>query len=108
MSASMTYLLPCPSCGSKLPVETGQAGQMLRCGCGQSVEVPTVRGLRELEVVADDGSAPRWTARHGLVFVGSVIAMAALLFAGYIWMTRPPAYDATSLPVELDEAAIKT
>jgi hypothetical protein len=46
--AETKYLLPC-ACGRKLPVEVAQAGEIVRCACGQSVTVPSLRRLRELE-----------------------------------------------------------
>ena len=42
-----SYLLPC-SCGKSIPIDTSQAGQEVRCSCGQSQEVPTLRGIRQL------------------------------------------------------------
>src|SRR5678815_2344165 len=44
------YLLPC-ACGQQISVSAAQAGESLRCSCGAMVEVPTMRGLRELERV---------------------------------------------------------
>lgn len=49
--AETKYLLPC-ACGRKLPVEVAQAGEIVRCACGQSVTVPSLRRLRELEHAA--------------------------------------------------------
>src|SRR5262245_61524285 len=103
----MKYLLVCPSCGTKLPVETGQAGQMQRCACGHNLEVPTVRGMRELEEVADaQSAADGWTTRHGLVFVGSVIAVGSLILAAYVWLMRPAEMNANLLEAEVDESPI--
>jgi hypothetical protein len=54
----------------------------VQCECGKAVDVPTVRGMRELEqapaTVAD--AATSWTARHSVIFLGSLMAIAGLTF----------------------------
>jgi len=81
---------------------------MLRCSCGGSVEVPTIRGMRELEVVADEQPAVgRWSPRQGAIFVGSVLAIGSLILGGYIWLMRPSENSASILDSEVDEAAIE-
>ena len=47
----MPYKLPC-SCGSFVPVETNQAGRLVQCPCGNSLQVPSLSRIRELEQVA--------------------------------------------------------
>ena len=42
------YLLPC-SCGQKIAIEPRQAGQSIRCPCGNSVEAPTMLKMTALE-----------------------------------------------------------
>jgi tetrahydromethanopterin S-methyltransferase subunit F len=75
----MPYLLPCPQCGSKLQVTTGEAGQQVRCDCGAAVDVPTVRGLRELPLVVEEVEPrSRWTTRHSVAFLGIVLLVAGL------------------------------
>ena len=72
------YLLPCP-CGKEVPVDTTQAGQSVECECGQSMEVPTLKGLRALQQVAPDQPTPRksaeWGARQATFVVGLVITL---------------------------------
>ena len=48
---SICYLLPC-SCGNSVPVESHQAGGSVNCTCGQSLNVPSLRDLRELPTKA--------------------------------------------------------
>jgi hypothetical protein len=88
----MQYLLPC-SCGRKLTVDRSQAGLRLPCACGASVEVPTFRGLKELEPVADSrpAAAPEnpWGPRQGVIFLGVVIAICGAALSGVLWFQRP-------------------
>jgi hypothetical protein len=62
---SQTYLLPC-SCGQNIRVGTAQAGGKVTCVCGQSLSVPTLRGLRQL-VEAPPESRKRAAAPWGPV-----------------------------------------
>ncbi len=50
----MGYSVRC-ECGKTLPVVTGQAGTLIRCGCSRSVEVPP---LRELRISAGQAPSP--------------------------------------------------
>lgn len=82
----MAYLLPCPQCGRKLVVTTGEAGGQTRCECGATVEVPTVRGLRDLEqapIPAGEAATP-WTTRHSVVFLGVLVAVVGLGFGVFL------------------------
>lgn len=45
----MEYLLSC-GCGRKIPVSRSQAGQELKCECGESLQIPTLRGFASLPV----------------------------------------------------------
>lgn len=75
-----TYLLPC-DCGKKLPVEAPQAGQTVRCSCGQSMEVPTIRGLAKLQQAKQQEvtkAGSRWGPRQGLLLLGAVITLTAV------------------------------
>ena len=75
----MAYLLPCPQCRTNLTVTTGEAGGQVRCNCGATVDVPTVRGLRELAIVTDSIDEPsRWTTRHSVAFMGAVLLVAGV------------------------------
>ncbi len=86
------YLLPC-SCGEETPVEPRQAGELIRCTCGASVEVPTMlemRGLKrvEPEPTPSQAAAP-WGIRQRLVLLGSVIMLAVLVLAIVLCWSRP-------------------
>ncbi|MDX1945385.1 MAG: hypothetical protein SFU86_08250 [Pirellulaceae bacterium] len=81
---SQQYLLPC-SCGQKVRVETAQAGGRALCACGQMVPVPTLRGLKQLELAPDQVAETKsgWSATHGAVFSTGMTAslIAAVVFA---------------------------
>ena len=105
----MKYLLPCPACNSQLPVETGQAGQTIRCSCGKSLEVPSIRGLRALEQVADERPATAaWTKRKGLAFLGGAMSSGALVAAAAVLALRPGVNDEGSFKIQINEAAIRS
>jgi hypothetical protein len=83
------YLLPC-SCGQKVRVANAQAGGQVACGCGKSLSVPTLRGLRELEVAPQEiegRSRPGWSPLHGALFAsGLLVATVGLIvLALYLW-----------------------
>ena len=86
----MKYLVPCPACGNKNPVELAQAGQAVVCTCGKSVDVPSIRALRQLEAVDDNVRPPRaWSKRQGLLFLGGTIAVIAGIAAAALFVLRP-------------------
>jgi hypothetical protein len=85
------YLLPC-SCGRKIPVETQQAGDQVRCECGLTVDIPTLMGMKQLEqveAVVPVGVQSHWGLRQGLILSGAIIAFLATLFLGYCAWTWP-------------------
>ncbi len=96
------YLLPC-ACGQKLPVSTRQAGQAVRCACGAPLEVPTLRGLRQLEQAERPAKASRraWGARHRAAFVLVALSLAAAAAAGYLALNLPPEPAGSAL-VQID------
>jgi len=63
-------------------VTTGEADGQVRCECGAAVNVPTVRGMRELEPAAAPTAeaATSWTTRHSVIFLGLLMAIAGLAF----------------------------
>ena len=80
---SQQFLLPC-TCGQKLPVSTAQAGGQVTCSCGKTLSVPTLRGLRELEVAPATLPRPAkagWSPVHGFIFAtGLVLAAVGVVF----------------------------
>lgn len=77
------YLLPC-ACGVKHEVSARQAGQTLTCECGANVEIPTLRGLRNLQVVQPQSqpSSARWSIAKGFTFaIGTVLLVVGGGFA---------------------------
>ena len=79
------YLLPCSACGAKTPVESRQAGETIVCQCGQSLNVPTLRGLRELETATDTRpvlpAKTKWSPLQGVLFSLGIVA--ALVGGGF-------------------------
>jgi hypothetical protein len=98
------FLVPC-SCGQKLIVGANQAGELIHCRCGKTIEVPTLRELNRLERVVDRRAAPppaTWNKRKGLILLGVVIAVGALATAGFLELRRPPPMEAALLKRRVD------
>ena len=85
------YLLPC-SCGQKVPVSARHAGQTVRCTCGAELDVPTLRGLRELETAGSPTVSARraWGNRQRVVFLLAVASLVAFAVAGFLALRIPP------------------
>ena len=86
---STKYLLPC-TCGVETIIDQRQAGELVTCTCGRALEVPTLRGLANLEA-AESPAEQRstWGPKQGLAFIGILLTVAALGFAAYAYVTRP-------------------
>lgn len=83
---SQQYLIPC-SCGQKVRVDAAQAGGHTSCACGQRLSVPTLRGLKQLEVAPALAAAPAsgWSSTQGAVFsTGLTVALIAAVVAAVI------------------------
>lgn len=105
------YLLPC-SCGEQTVVSTAQAGETIRCACGAELQVPTMRGLRELEPLerssATSGRAVTWDDQHRVAFLLALGALTCLGVAIYLWASLPvPLVQPTSddFNVAIDSAS---
>jgi hypothetical protein len=94
MARSVTvvrYKLRC-QCGRDVLVDRSQAGILVTCECGQSLETPTIRGLAQLEQVtqAPSKGASSWSGRHGLMLVGLALAAIGLGWGAYRQFYPPP------------------
>jgi len=85
------YLLPC-SCGRKIPIEPGQAGQTLSCECGASLKVPTMLEMAHLEELACESPPEKqtvWGIRQSLTLLGVVMVLGSLVLAVVAYRSRP-------------------
>src|SRR5262249_51915319 len=85
---SQLYLLPC-SCGQKVRVANSQAGGQVLCVCGKNLSVPTLRGLKALEMAPDEQigrSVSGWNRVQGAIFASGLFlaAIGATLIAIYL------------------------
>jgi len=86
------YFLPC-SCGQKVRVEPAQAGGQVACACGAKLNVPTLRGLKQLEAAPPDEAAVRrsagrqWGPVRGAMFsIGILVTVVSLAVLGYSYL----------------------
>lgn len=102
------FNLPCPHCAATNPVERRHAGQSIDCRqCGQSIEVPTLRGLQQLSPAAAGPSAKSASSGAGqflLSRVTFVIGLVAVFIGGAVggglW------YSAAQLVTHPEQAAL--
>ncbi|MCA9122820.1 MAG: hypothetical protein H6822_36710 [Planctomycetaceae bacterium] len=90
------YLLPC-ECGKGIAVDIKQAGQQIACECGKVLEVPTLRGVLDLEPVPEATTqlppASVWNPARGMTFAGSfalVVIGAVVAFFGNAGLRSAP------------------
>jgi hypothetical protein len=85
-----TYLLPC-TCGERHQVDASESGLVMKCRCGASLKVPTLRGLAQLEKVVVDEGLPgqqAWGGAQRGMAIGALLAVVGLA-AGIYWTVRP-------------------
>lgn len=88
---SAQYRLPCPACGSSHVVTSAQAGLQIACDCGQPIEVPTWRGLQQLDrIETPSATIAAWSVSHGLIFVGVLLAVGGFATAALLFYNTPP------------------
>ena len=90
---SEKYFLPC-SCGEKLLVSRAQAGLTITCTCGLKWELPTQRGLEELEPAEPDVQRVRkrsWGPAQALLTLGILIAIPSGGWAALRFYASPEA-----------------
>jgi hypothetical protein len=70
-----------------------QAGEIIICTCGKSLEVPTLLKLKTYQraEVLPPAKTPRktWSAGHRLILLGAVIIIAAIAIGGWLFWERP-------------------
>lgn len=85
-----SYRLGC-RCGAAVDVGPGLAGGQVACpGCGDSLDVPS---LRELSRLPSAAPGPRtktnWTLGHALAAAGAVTALLSWAVAGFLVLVSP-------------------
>ena len=77
------YLITC-RCDAVHRVTTRQAGQTIACPCGAQLDVPTLRGLRQLpRETTDHNDTVSWSFARGILFaVGLIFAVGGGAGAG--------------------------
>jgi hypothetical protein len=102
-----TYLLTC-ACSAVIPVGPGQAGGQAVCGkCGKATDVPRLGELTRLPVaspVAKPGGS--WSAAHGCLLGGMLVASLALAAAGYLGMAPRPVFEAAAIRADAERVPI--
>lgn len=90
-TAPQLYLVPC-TCGKRVRVRARQAGEQVTCECGATVSVPTIRGLKQLESIADDAAGPatqRSSLQGPLFSLGLLSLFAGTLVLLGVWLFPP-------------------
>jgi len=92
------YLLPC-SCGQSIAIEPIQAGQEVRCSCGQSQLVPTLREIRQLPEAEPEVAQVRlvkepWSSTRTIVFAIGLVVIALGMVAVTICQLKITAISA--------------
>ncbi|MBC8876118.1 MAG: hypothetical protein H8E44_42375 [Planctomycetes bacterium] len=87
----MKYLLPCEKCGEKTAIDVNQAGQPIACCCGAMLEVPSLRGIRELarsDEAVEAVAKRAWSRERGIAFVAGLVIILVTLGLGTIAVLR--------------------
>ncbi len=106
----MGYLLTC-ECGREHTVTRSQAGQVIPCVCGQSIRVPTLRGLSKLPLAPDpSASAGTSTSRSAWAgWRGPTLSLTTAIFmiatAACLWFSLQRYMIDTSYTTETEIAA---
>jgi hypothetical protein len=89
---SVKYLLPC-ACGQPSVVEPRQAGEMIVCSCGASLQAPTLLAMTRLEPAPTESNAERpaatWGWKQRLRLMGIVLLLVALVGGAGLWLHWP-------------------
>jgi hypothetical protein len=80
------YLLSC-SCGKSVSVALRQAGETVQCECGETLNVPSLRGLRQLPVETIEAEAQAsWGARKGFMTFSLAMVIVSGAAGGALWL----------------------
>ncbi|MEX0611439.1 MAG: hypothetical protein WD738_19175 [Pirellulales bacterium] len=106
-----TYLLKC-SCGASVPVEVGQAGELVDCpACAARLEAPTLRKLRHLPVAERlaERRTRDWGPRQGVTAAATILAAVLVGIAGWSRWSEPavPQFDPSARMHRVDEGLDK-
>jgi hypothetical protein len=105
---NIIYLLPCP-CGRKIPIQSRQAGELVSCYCGTTIEVPTLSGLKALErtEIPAEQKAPKtpWNTGHRLIFLGAIVILAAIGIGAWLFWSKPTDPYANFTPEQMQNLA---
>lgn len=71
---TQAYQLKC-DCGKTHAVVSRQAGETLSCSCGQILEIPTLREMRQLPSLQTElpPTGRVWTRQQGMLFAGGLV-----------------------------------
>ena len=101
------YLLPC-CCGQKTPIESRQAGEVITCGCGESLKVPTMLEMATLELAEPEtamlAKQHSWGVRERLILLGAVIVLISIGPVIYLFCTPPTSPRIDASPEEIRQA----
>lgn len=117
------FRLPCPHCSSINQVDLRQAGESTTCHqCRKTIEIPTMRGLRQLEPVdlepvgsatprRSSGSSTGQFLKSRILFAaGFVACFCGLVAGGGFWIaarqleTQPPAEEVAEVSAQISSA----
>jgi hypothetical protein len=105
---SVKYLLPCP-CGRQVVVEPRQAGETVPCSCGAQLQVPTLLGMKALDLAptisGPEPVAKSWGIVGRLRLLGTVLVIVALVGGLLLHQYRPISRFDTIDPEWLQKAA---
>ncbi|MCA9248774.1 MAG: hypothetical protein KDA42_16725 [Planctomycetales bacterium] len=99
------YLLPCPQCKATHEIQPSQAGSTLVCDCGEHLELPTIRQIRQLEPIsaATVSEQPEWSARKGTILAGICLALLSAT-PGVYWVATWPNQPTRDVPRSIEQA----
>jgi hypothetical protein len=86
------YLLPC-RCGQQIVVEPREAGRTASCGCGASLQIPTMLEMSALEIAPEVVAKPPrqavWDWPQAMKLAGTLIALVGVGIVIFFYIGRP-------------------